>query len=87
MVTSAWDFERDPRSAVGFQSGNRASTDAINALEAWCPMVVDRAYAVLSETDDMLRASLTIDPRDSNAGADLDELCSRFGIQRRKAAL
>lgn len=80
MKTSIRQFTRDPSSQAGFQSTNRASTDAINALEQWKLSVTDRDYQVQHATDNELIALLTIDYRDTNAGPDLDAECARCGV-------
>lgn len=49
-------FERDPASVTGFASRNRASTDAINALEKWKARAVGRDYDVLPKTETSLSA-------------------------------
>ncbi|RWA45674.1 hypothetical protein AU476_01175 [Cupriavidus sp. UYMSc13B] len=76
-------FRRDPNSQIGFQSTNRASTDAINALEQWKLMVIDREYLVQQDTDDELVVLLTMDSRDTTAGPDLDTECARCGVSHK----
>lgn len=73
-------FTRDTNSQIGFQSTNRASTDAINALEQWKLKVVDREYQVQQDFDNALVASLTMDSRDTTAGPDLEAECVRSGV-------
>lgn len=78
--TTTRRFVRDPRSQIGFQSTNRASTDAINALEQWKLKVIDREYQVRHDTENELVAILTIDARDTAAGPDLDAECAQWGV-------
>ncbi|CAG9169939.1 hypothetical protein [Cupriavidus pinatubonensis] len=73
-------FTRDPNSQVGFQSTNRASTDAINALEQWKVKVVDRDYQVQQDFDNALVVLMTMDARDTTAGLDLEAECVRCGV-------
>ncbi|MFP3506902.1 hypothetical protein [Burkholderia sp. SIMBA_062] len=80
MITSVRRFARNPRSQIGFQSVNRASTDAFNALEQWKSMSADRDYTITAETDDVLTAALSMVARDLSAGVDLDKQCERHGV-------
>lgn len=77
-------FKRDPRSRIGFQSANRASTDAISALENWKLQVADREYQVHQDTDDELVVVLSFDFGDTAAGPDLDAECARHGVVHMK---
>jgi hypothetical protein len=82
MPTARYKFSRDTTSMKGFQSGNRASTDAINALSEWSNAVVSRSYEVQFEEDETLVADITWNETGSTAGKNLDDLCCRFGVTR-----
>lgn len=83
-ISSLWEFRRDPRSMTGFMSTNRPSTDALNALEAWCTRGGHRKYVVKSENDDLLVAMLSTISADLEVGGDLDKECSRWGLIRER---
>jgi hypothetical protein len=80
--SSTMRFKRDP--LFGFLSGNRVSTDALNALERWRGQDTRRAYRVSlgEESRDYLVAVLSTDSTDALAGEVLDRACADFGITR-----
>ncbi|SOZ05321.1 hypothetical protein [Cupriavidus taiwanensis] len=80
-------FVRDLNSHTGFQSANRASTDAINSLEQWKSKGIDRDYQVQHDNDNELVAMLTIDVRDTTAGPDLDAECAQYGVTHATVSL
>jgi hypothetical protein len=82
-IFTNWIFERDSTTALGFLSSQRASTDALNALFKWEAKIAGRSHEVIHEEDDVIQASLTCDPSDSDAGSDLDACCAQHGVQRR----
>ena len=76
--TSTWKFEHD--GILGFMSDQRASTDAINALNKWASGDGRRSYEIVSgeDSDDLLVAKLTTDSNDSRSGIDLDAACEKL---------
>ena len=82
MPTARYKFSRDTTSMRGFQRGNRASTDAINALSEWSNAVVSRSCEVQFEEDETLIADIMWNEADCTAGKNLDYLCRRFGVTR-----
>lgn len=82
MPSARFKFVRAP-GMEGFLSGNRASTDAINALIEWSDAVVSRSYdEVPPGEDETLVADLAWSEADHAAGENLDDCCRKFGVTR-----
>ncbi len=83
--TSTWKFEHG--GIKGFLSSQRASTDALKALEHWQACGTRRSYKVVAgeESEVELIAELSTDSNDSRAGIDLDSACAKYGITRTRA--
>jgi hypothetical protein len=81
MQSANYRFNRS-KDISGFLSKNRASTDAINALEQWCVARNERRYEVTCDEDDYLEARLSWEDNDNEAGADLNGRCTRVGVER-----
>lgn len=84
-INAKYLFVRDDRSASGFLSKNRASTDSMNALEEWVSFAAGREYSIGSDadadTDNQLVATLTLQQSDTSAGHDLQKCCTKFGVK------
>lgn len=78
ISTSTWNFEHD--GILGCMSDQRASTDAINALNKWASGDRRRSYEIVSgeNSEDLLVAKLTTDSDDSRSGDDLDTACEKL---------
>ena len=81
MPTARYKFVRDT-SVKGFTSSNRASTDALGAVNIWSSGATERSYAVQIDEDDTFVVDLTWSETDRAAGADLDNSCHSFGVDR-----
>ncbi|MEE8056891.1 MAG: hypothetical protein V3T17_03505 [Pseudomonadales bacterium] len=66
---------------AGFFSSNRASTDALNALQTW--LNGNRSYEVVIDEDELLVAILEFEKNDEAAGLDLDKACDEHGVFRK----
>ena len=82
MPNGQYEFTRDSTNINGLTSANRASTDAINALELWRGASPGREYEVRQDTDVKLVAYLSWNEGDENAGANLDWQSRKFGLSR-----
>lgn len=83
MITAKYEFFRDNRSAHGFLSQNRASTDTLNLLNAWISESKKRSYTIQSDEDDSLVATLSSTEINKNSAADkLNNLCNEHGLTR-----
>lgn len=82
MPTACYKFERNNTSQAGFMSRNTTGTDAINALSRWESIQKNRKYEVSEDSDIFLKADLTWDNSDPNAGPDLEKFCEEFGLSR-----
>ena len=75
-------FTRDDKSASGFMSPNRASTDAAGVVSNWSASA-GRSYQTLQDQDDLLIAKLSYQEDDERAAADdLNRRCADKGIKR-----
>ena len=63
-------------------SNNRASTDAINALEQWKASVSSREYKILQDDDEFIIANIEFSSSDRNAGDDMASACRQYSIHR-----
>lgn len=79
IQTARYIFTRDE--ILGFLNRNRASTDALNALEQWQHASADRSYEVLVDEPDSLEVRLSLLESDSNAGPELHGLCHKHGVK------
>ncbi len=66
----------------GFQSSNRPSTDALNAISDWTNKDPDRSYETLEDDDDQILIELNWNQSDNCAAPDLDSACNKFGVTR-----
>lgn len=85
LAAATYKFDRDPQSISGFLSTQRASTDALNVLEAWQSRRSDRAYEVLRDEDgpdESLEARVSFAASDESAGQHLEQLCLESGLRR-----
>lgn len=82
ISSGKYRFTRSSESVAGFLSQNRASTDAIGALEKWQRMEKKRRYDIESDEDDELIAMLTFESSDEVAGCHIDALCIEYGLDR-----
>lgn len=82
MIKAKYRFDRPANSALGLGRRNRPSTDALGALHRWAAAYPGRAYTKLLDEDQCLEAEITCDASDTNAGAQLDMLCSEHGVRR-----
>lgn len=84
-INAKYLFVRDDSSASGILSRNRASTDALNALQEWISVAGGREYSIGSDadadTDHQLVATLTLQQSDTSAGHDLQKCCTKFGVK------
>lgn len=82
MRTATYHFKRDPDSANGTLSGQRARTDALGTVQSWATMAEGRSHQVLQDEDDFLVATLHWDAADEGAAAlDLETLCDALGLR------
>lgn len=79
-LVGTYRFVRAAKSASGFLSRNRASTDARNVLANWRAMSKERDFAVKAEEDEELVAVLTFDSADQAAGSQMGALCEKYGV-------
>ena len=82
MIFARYEFQRQKNSVNGFASQNRASTDAMNALEKWLNLKPQRTYKVFEEKDEELIADLTWQKSDTSAGLDLENMANNCGLER-----
>lgn len=82
MLTGRYKFKRRNNSSEGFLSRNRASTDALNALDNWSNAQSQRTYTVLDDEEELLLAELSWNELDDSVGPDLDKACQTFGVDR-----
>ncbi len=82
MPKARYRFVRLQKTVAGWASNQRPSTDAINALLAWSQSVPGRSYVEVADDDASLIADLAWDERDTEAGAALEDACSRVGVVR-----
>jgi hypothetical protein len=82
MISARYEFKRQENSVNGFASQQRASTDAINALEKWLNLKPQRTYKVFKEKDEELIADLTWPKSDTSAGLDLENMTNSCGVER-----
>jgi hypothetical protein len=81
-ITVGYRFTRANNSAVGFLSRNRASTDALAALQRWIGGAAGRDYTKLAEEDDYIDVEVTCDANDADAGAQLEAESEKRGVER-----
>jgi len=82
-TTGTYRFTRSANSVTGFFSKNRASTDALAALESWREMGVGREFNVDDVQEEQVVATLTFDFSDRiTAGVQLVEMCEKHGVER-----
>lgn len=81
MPTARYKFFRDT-SMRGFLSGNRASTDAINAVSDWSNAASGRSYELQSEADETVVVDIMWSELDDTADVNLDDLCRKCGVTR-----
>lgn len=81
MTTTKYLFER-ANNLAGFFSTQRASTDALNALQQWI-VKPDRSYNVKLDEDEVLAVELSFLDSDHSAEPDLDTACENFGVKRK----
>ena len=75
-------FTRDDKSASGFMSPNRASTDAAGVVINWSASA-GRSYHTRHDQDDLLIAKLSYQKADERAAADdLNRRCTEQGLKR-----
>ena len=66
----------------GILSKNRPSTDALSALQRWTNSKKGRSYKIRTDEDEHLIAQLSWENNDSNAGPNLDDECTKSGVER-----
>ena len=81
MPTARYKFFRDT-SMRGFLSGNRASTDAINAVSDWSNAASGRSYELQSEEDETVVVDIMWSELDYTADVNLDDFCRKRGVTR-----
>lgn len=82
-TTVIYRFTRSANSVTGFFSKNRASTDALAALENWREMGAGREFNVDDDQEEQIVATLTFDFSDRvTAGVQLVEMCEKHGVER-----
>jgi hypothetical protein len=82
MPTARYKFVRNTNMA-GFQSRNRASTDALKAIQTWSSASSGRsAEEPIVDEADTLVVDLTWSETDGAAGPDLDVACDNVGVAR-----
>lgn len=82
-TTVIYRFTRSANSVTGFFSKNRASTDALAALENWREMGVGSEFNVDDVQEEQNVATLTFDFSDRvTAGVQLVEMCEKHGVER-----
>lgn len=63
-------------------SNERASTDAIGALEQWTANVSSREYEVSDDNDEFIIATVRFSSSDNNARDDMASACRQYSVQR-----
>lgn len=83
MAKAKYIFSRDNQNRRGITSAQEPATDANSALSHWQGEVDDgRHYDPVTEYDVSLTAELSWSDGDTRAGPDLDDSCTKFGVQR-----
>lgn len=76
-------FSRDKQNPRGITSAQEPATDAASALSHWQGAVDHgRNYDPVTEDDVSLTAELSWSDGDTRAGPNLDDWCTKFGVQR-----
>lgn len=81
-LTVRYRFTRANNSAAGFLSSNRASTDALTALERWKAGADGRDFTTLADEDDHIDVEVTCNANDVDAGPQLEAASDRVGVER-----
>lgn len=81
LVTATICFVRG-EPPLDFGRTNRASTDALNALERWKAERPGRDYEVVADGDAQLEARISARRSDTDAGGRLDDFCRGAGVKR-----
>lgn len=82
-TTGTYRFTRSANSVTGFFSKNRASTDALAALDNWQAKGVGREFNIDDDQEEQIVATLTFDFSDRViAGVQLVEMCEKHGVER-----
>jgi hypothetical protein len=66
---------------LGFLSRNRASTDALNALEGWKAAASGRSYVPVVDADEELVADIVFAESDAEAGPEMGRMCMQHGVR------
>ena len=82
MPSGRYKFIRKTDSIEGLVSRNRASTDALNAVNIWSNAQPKRSFVILVDEDEQLLADLSWSEADTTAGLSLDDACDKSGIER-----
>lgn len=82
MPSGRYKFVRKNNSIEGFVSGNRPSTDALNALHIWSNAQPQRSFTILVDEDEQLLANLSWSETDTSAGPSLEAACDKRGVER-----
>lgn len=86
MSSAKYTFYRNDKTASGISSPRQASTDAMSVISHWAGATAGRSCEVINEDDNSLTAVLMWTDEGAKARADLDDYCSKFGIERMPAS-
>ena len=78
----AWYTFTRSDGVAGFSSTNRASSDALNALEQWKSSGSGRTYKKVEDLDESLTAELSFNESDTSSGLDLEAISEKLGVER-----
>lgn len=82
MTTARYKFTRRDNNINAFLSNSTPSTDAIKAVNEWSRSRPKRSYTILIDKDDHIIVELNFEKSDVSAGADMDDACHKFGVDR-----
>ncbi len=81
-ITVKYRFTRAENSVVGFQSSNRASTDALTALHRWKAGATGRDFRKLADEDEYIDVEVSCHANDTHAGVQLEIASDNVGVER-----
>lgn len=81
-ITVRYRFTRANNSVAGFISRNRASTDALGALDRWKAGATGRDFAKLADEDGYIDVEVTCNANDTDAGEQLEVESKKLGVER-----
>lgn len=81
-ITVKYRFTRAENSVAGFQSSNRASTDALTALLRWKAGATGRDFRNLADEDEYIDVEVSCNANDIDAGVQLEIASEKMGVER-----